>query len=197
MQLSNHHNPAQPSNKNMSTSQSSPKERAARFLGRLRAIRTDRGKMAALRRGLSPATVMTAWPVVADLGGDIGPAGESPWVEIAALFATHPEESNARNFGESCRALALTSSTDRTLPESDQRRFRRLLACGDVADLSTQLRSWVRLASSKGVSVNYEYLLADILNWPNYSDDIRVKWARSFWQSGEAPAASNPQPTTP
>ena len=177
----------------MSISQSSPKERAARFLGRLRAIRTDRGKMAALRRGLSPATVMAAWPIVADLGGEIGPAGESPWVEVAALFATHPEESNARNFGESCLSLVPAETKDR---KPWDRRFRRLLACGDVSDLLTQLRSWVRLASSKGVSINYEYLLADLLNWPNYSDDIRVNWARSFWQSGEVPAASNPQPTT-
>ena len=162
-----------------------PKERAAQFVGKLRSIREDRGKRAALRRGLSSSTVMDAWPIVAGLGGDIGQPGESVFVDIAALFASHPEESKARNFGEACRAIALADSSDRTLPESYERRFRRLLACGDAADVSGQLRAWIRLAASKGVGVNYESLFADLWNWRWYANDIRVQWARAFWQSGE------------
>jgi CRISPR type I-E-associated protein CasB/Cse2 len=54
-----------------------------------------------------------------------------------------------------------------------------------VADVIEQLRSWVRLAASKGVGVNYESLFADLWNWPWYADEIRVKLARAFWQSGE------------
>ena len=178
----------------MSTAQTTPKERAARFVGRLRSIGHDRGKLAALRRGLSPSTVMDAWPVIASLGGDLGQPGQSVFVDLAALFARHPEESNARSFGETCRAIALADSSDRTLPESFEHRFRRLLACGDVADLSGQLRSWIRLAAGKGVGVNYEGLFADLWNWRLFADDIRVKWARSFWQSGEAtdPETANP-----
>lgn len=164
-----------------------PKERAALFVGRLRSIRNDRGQLAALRRGFSSSTVMDAWPVVAGLGGDIGQPGESIYVDVAALFASHPEESNARNFGGTCRAIALADSSDNSLPESYERRFRRLLACGEVADLSGQLRSWVRLASSKGVGVNYESLFADLWNWRLFADDIRVQWARAFWHSGETP----------
>ena len=45
-----------------------PNERAARFLEELRKIQNNRGKMASLRRGLSPSTVMDAWPVVAAIG---------------------------------------------------------------------------------------------------------------------------------
>ncbi len=55
----------------MNESKLPPKERAAQFVGALRRVRNDRGKLAALRRGLSPATAMDAWPVVADLGGDM------------------------------------------------------------------------------------------------------------------------------
>jgi CRISPR type I-E-associated protein CasB/Cse2 len=169
----------------MNNSNTTPKERAARFVGRLRSIRKDRGQLAALRRGFSNSTVMDAWPVVVSLGGDIGQPGESIFVDVAALFASHPEESNTRNFGEACRAIALADSSDHSLPESYERRFRRLLACGDMADLSGQLRSWIRLASSKGVVVNYESLFADLWNWRLFADDIRVKWAKAFWQSGE------------
>ncbi len=94
----------------MSNNKSSPKDRAATFVGALRRLRDDRGKMAALRRGLSSSTVMDAWPVVAGIGGDIGQPGESVFVDVAALFATHHEESNGRNFGDSCRQIALADS---------------------------------------------------------------------------------------
>jgi len=169
----------------MSNPKPTPKERATSFVGRLRGIRNDRGKLAALRRGLSSSTVMDAWPVVASLGGDIGRSGESVFVDIAAWFASHPEESNARNFGETCRTIAMSGSSDSALPESYERRFRRLLACSDVTDVAGQLRSWVRLADSKGVGINYESLFADLWYWRWDADDIRVNWARSFWHSGE------------
>ncbi len=167
----------------MSETKRTPKERAAQFVGALRRACDDRGKRAALRRGLSPATVMDAWPVIASIGGDIGQPGESVFVDIAALFASHSEESKDRNFGETCRRIAQDDGKE--IPDSFDRRFRRLLACDDVADVAGQLRSWVRLAASRNVSVNYEGLFADLWNWPWYADNIRVKWARSFWQSGD------------
>lgn len=167
-----------------------PKERAARFVDRLRGIRHDRGQMAALRRGLSPTTVMDAWPVVVLLGGDIGSPGESVFVDIAALFASHPEESKARNFGETCRAIALSDASQKAIPDSYERRFRRLLACGDTADVVGQVRSWGRLAAAKGVGINYESLFADLWNWRWYAGDIRVSWARGFWHSDKAATPS-------
>jgi len=163
-----------------------PRERAARFVGALRHLRVkqDRGALAALRRGLSPATVMDAWPVVARLGGEIGHPGDSVFVDIAALFATHPEESSARNLGETCRTIAWDPAKGELI-DSNERRFRRLLAADSPADLAGQLRTWVRLASSKGVGMNYESLFADLWNWRWYADDIRVQWARSFWRSSD------------
>ncbi len=168
----------------------SPRDRAARFVGALRplAARQDRGALSALRRGLSPATVMDAWPVVARLGGEIGQPGESVFVDIAALFATHPAEAAVRNFGDTCRAIAREGNSDKLI-ESHERRFRRLLASDTRADLSGQLRTWIRLAAGKGAGVNYETLFADLWNWRWYADDIRVQWARSFWRTGEDPAA--------
>ncbi|MCW5557277.1 MAG: type I-E CRISPR-associated protein Cse2/CasB [Verrucomicrobiae bacterium] len=164
-------------------------ERAARFVEALRRTRNDRGKMASLRRGLSPSTVMDAWPIVAGLGGQIGQPGESVHVDIAALFAIHPEESNARDFGETCRSIALADSSDKTLPESHERRFRRLLACDDSDDLTGQLRAWIRLAANKGVGINYTRLFDDLTWWDSSADRIRVRWARSFWHSGQDTAA--------
>jgi CRISPR type I-E-associated protein CasB/Cse2 len=168
----------------MNESKLTPKDRAAAFVGALRCARNDRGKLAALRRGLTdnPRMHVAAWPVVAGLGGDIG---QPIFVTVAALFATHPEESNARNFGETCSAIALKDSSDGKIPASFETRFRRLLASGDVEDIMGQLRSWIRLAASKGIGINYESLMFDLMLWNKYGDAIRVNWAKSFWHSGE------------
>jgi CRISPR type I-E-associated protein CasB/Cse2 len=154
-----------------------PKERATRYVRALERIRNDKGKMAALRRGLSPSTVMNAWPVVADLGGEIG---QPVFVTLAALYATHPESSTDQSFGETCRRIG-SQGSDKPL-DSHVHRFRRLLSSENVDDLLGQLRAWVRLASSKGVGINYEGLMFDLLLWNKYADDIRVRWARAFWQ---------------
>jgi CRISPR type I-E-associated protein CasB/Cse2 len=119
-----------------------------------------------------------AYPIIADLGGEIA----QPYIALAALYATHPEESSTSNFGESCRRIA---QDGKDVPDSFNQRFRRLLASEDVNDVITQLRVWIRFAASKGVGINYESLLADLINWPWYADDIRVRWARSFWKAGE------------
>ncbi|MCL4402421.1 MAG: type I-E CRISPR-associated protein Cse2/CasB [Acidobacteria bacterium] len=155
----------------------------------MRRASNDRGKLAALRRGSTdnPRLHVDAWPVIAGLGGDIG---QPAYVAIAALYAAHPQdEPDARSFGETCRRIAQGDGKD--IAESFGRRFRRLLACDGVDDVIGQLRSWMRLAASKRVGVNYESLFADLWNWPWYADDIRVKWAKSFWQSGES---ASPEP---
>jgi len=171
----------------------STRDRAAQFVGALRRSRDDRGKLAALRHGLSANVRLRvdAWPVVAGLGGNLD---QEAYMAVAVLFACHPEESKARNFGETCLAIALAGQERgaKEIPESTERRFRRLLACGEVDDVVDQLRSWVRLAGSKGVGVNYEGLFADLWHWPWYADDIRVRWARSFWQSGESVPGETP-----
>ncbi len=162
-------------------------ERATRFVGALRLLqkKQDRGSLAALRRGFSPATVMDAWPVVHRLDGEIGLPGESVYVDIAALFAEHPVESTARNFGDTCRAVATDDKG--VLIDSHERRFRRLLASDSPTDLAGQLRAWIRLAGKPGkvVGVNYEALFLDMRFWSGSAQKTRVEWARSFWRSGE------------
>lgn len=136
--------------------------------------------MAALRRSLTenPRMHVDAWPVIASLGGDIS---HSVYPVVAGLFALHPKESAARNFGETCRAIA--EEGPKEVPESFERRFRRLLSSDDVADLAGQLRAWTRLASNRNVGINFEGLFSDLWYWRWYADEIRVRWASSFWRS--------------
>jgi CRISPR type I-E-associated protein CasB/Cse2 len=153
--------------------------RAERYLGRLRKIANDRGKMAALRRAASSGTQREAWPVIYSLGEDIGCLAACT---IGALYAEHPEEdTKAFSFGTTCRRIATGNGKEHDIPDSFDRRFRRLLACVSAEDLAGQLKAWIRFASAKGVGVNYERLFWDLLAWNNRADRIKLDWARGFW----------------
>ena len=167
-----------------------PTNRAARFLERLRKITNDRGKMAALRRAASPSTIRQAWPVIYSLGEDIGSLAACT---VGALYAQHPEEdTKAFSFGVTCRRIATDNGKDFEIPDSFDRRFRRLLACDSDDDVAGQLKAWIRFASAKGVGVNYEQLFWDLLTWNNKADRIKLDWARGFWpmrrEASEEPA---------
>jgi CRISPR type I-E-associated protein CasB/Cse2 len=175
----------------MSTTKDAP-DRAARFLERLRRISRDRGKMAALRRAASPATLRQAWPVIHELGEDIGNVGACT---VAAFYAEHPQEdANAAGFGATCRRIATDKGQTPKVPDSFDRRFRRLLACDSPEDVAGQLKAWIRFASAKGIGVNYEKLFWDLLSWRNYSDRVKLDWARGFWpawqEEGAEPATT-------
>lgn len=162
----------------MSTTNDTP-NRAERFLGRLRQISNDRGKMAALRRAASSSTERQAWPVIYNLGEDISNLAACT---IGALYATHPQEdTKAYSFGTTCRRIALDGVTDFKIPDSYDRRFRRLLACDSTDDVAGQLKAWIRFASTRSVGINYEKLFWDLLSWNNHAGRIKLEWARGFW----------------
>jgi CRISPR system Cascade subunit CasB len=151
---------------------------AERFVAALRRASQDRARMAALRRAFSPRNQVDAWPVIAELGGDIT---RLEFRNIAALYATHPEESKAANFGTTCRQIGLKDSSDGKIPDSCERRFRRLIAADSSDQLGELLRAWIRLAASKSVGVNYERLFIDLWRWDWVADEVKVQWAAEFW----------------
>lgn len=152
---------------------------AAVFIRRLEGIRDDRGKMAALRRGLSPGTARESWPIIASLGQDI--ARIAPCT-VAALYAAHPEhDAGSHSLGTTCREIATDKGREREIVESFQRRFRRLLACDSAEDVAGQLQAWIRFASARSVKVNYEQLYWDLAKWELRADETKLRWARDFW----------------
>lgn len=167
-----------------------PTSHAARFLTKLRKISHDRGKMAALRRGASAATHRQAWPVLASLGEDIGNFAART---VGAFYAEHPEEENKSwSFGETCRLIALHGATGYDIPDSFDKRFRRLLACDTAPEVADQFKAWIRFARTRGIRVNYEQMFWDLDGWERRADDIKLQWARGFWparkESGTEPA---------
>ena len=149
---------------------STPK-RVAAIMALLRSLQHDRGAMANLRCALAPARRHRAWPLLARVGGIDDPVTEM----VAGCYAHHPDETRNGNFGDTCRALAGKHN-------SFDARFRRLLAC-DREDLCERLRPVVLAAKSKGIHVNYETLVADLLWW---GDRVRTRWALAYWQNTPA-----------
>lgn len=175
----------------MSTVTVSP--RVQRFLEWLLANKEDRGVMSNLRRAFSPATEHYAWPHLAQFCQLDNEAERTIFATVAACFAFHPELTTEGNLGTTLRQIALAQQGGRQSPqeaiEHFERRFGRLITSATTEELCQQLRSIVHLAKSLGVPVNYARLLEDLLNWENWAQDIRIRWAAGFF----APAAQADQ----
>ena len=143
----------------------------------LRALKKDRGAMSNLRCALIPARRHRAWPLLARFGGIDDPVIET----VAGCYAFHPEETSEGNLGDTCRRLAGTHN-------SFDPRFRRLLAC-DREELCGRIRAVVLAAKSKGIPVNYEVLMVDLLWW---GDRVQTRWAQAYWGNVPIEEASLP-----
>ena len=154
------------------------------YLQNLKA-RDDRGAFADLRCALTESRKHRAWPLLAPFGG-IGEGHAARVVQtIAGLFAHYPLIMNNGNLGDTCRGLMSDDEWSEYLGERKAgpmtRRFQYLLAadrdevCGRVARI-------VLYAKSKDVPVNFKQLHTDLFYW---SDVVRVRWAKSFWQAEE------------
>ncbi len=167
----------------------STREIAAGFIESLEKIKEDRGKMAILRRAATGQTrnQVAAWPIILSLGGSIQAA---EYIGIATLYAVHPESGNEENFGTTCKKITLKKEKGSDISESAERRFRRLILSDNAEELCEQLRSWIRMAKSVGIGVNYKQLFQDILEWKYRADSIRKDWAFEFWGVKKEPTES-------
>ena len=76
------------------------------LLEQLRRRKEDRGMMADLRCALVESKKHRAWPVLHRLGVAVT---NRVAAIVAALYATHPEETREGNFGATCRAVQTSS----------------------------------------------------------------------------------------
>ena len=162
-----------------------PNEFSTSFTRRVLSLvndRQNRGRAAALRRGLSSQTKHYAYPVVLSLGGRLTKDGYPNPVDltVAALIATHPmNREDGGNFGRVCKQL-------REGHESFDARFRRLLACERRKDACDHLRGFVLAAKQKSIKIDYARLHTDLTNW--HWESVRLQWAETYWgaERGEA-----------
>ena len=100
----------------------------SRLLEQLRRRKEDRGMMADLRCALVESKKHRAWPVLHRLGVAVT---NRVAAIVAALYATHPEETQEGNFGATCRAVQGRRGDNRSDDSKltpTERRFLHLLA---------------------------------------------------------------------
>jgi len=157
------------------------------------AKREDRGRLAALRRGLllEPSQFYELYRVVPPqfLEG-MGREEIERRLAVAILFATHPSafvpataEDPRRNLGDSLRQLAVKRSAGNAedpLPEPLKRRMDALLSA-HPADLFDHLRQVIRMLKSAEVPVDWDKLLWDLRDWDRDDRRVQWQWSRSFF----------------
>ena len=148
------------------------------FVAYLEGLTEDRGKLAALRRGLGlpPGTCVAMYPIVAiRLPRNIPKYEEERYYLIASLFGLHPSSSETGNMGDHMR-----HACSENLVQAVERRFAKLLAA-NWEDLSNELRQTISYLKSKGIPVNWHQLIADLKNWSHPDRFVQRKWASAFW----------------
>lgn len=147
--------------------------------------RKDRGTLADLRHGFSPATEYRAWPHIApwcDLTND---RERRIWITVAAGFATLERSVRCGNLGVTLRGLALhnTNGKSEDALTSFDARFRRLLTCVSAEEVCEHLPGIIRAAKAKEIPIDFEQLFNDLRYW---REKTKVRWAAAYWQA-EAP----------
>jgi len=150
-----------------------------KFLEFLSSRAGDRGIMADLRHGFSPATEYRAWPHIAkwcDLTND---RQRKIITTIAAGFAVHKRTAQSGSLGQVMRLLAITGqqNVDEALMTFDAR-FRRLLACSSAEEVCEHLPGIIKAAERKGVTICFQTLYDHLWHW---GERVKLMWARDYW----------------
>ena len=151
----------------------------AELIGR---CRSDTAFRAAMRRADNPRTEAFAWPHLVkwcDLGK---PHERLPFALVAAAVAREkPERDGNMDIGQLFHSIC----RDKEDTEREQRRFRRLLACDNTAELCEVLRPVLRYLQDKAPGrVGYARLLSDMLY---YGEKVKLRWAGHFFAHTEEP----------
>lgn len=142
-----------------------------------------RGRLAELRRALSPTTEHQAWPALGALAGPLAfePNRRLIYQTVGALFALHPMHREIGNLGVTCRHLR--KERDFNKGDPFDRRFRRLLASDSLEDLRDQLVRIVKLAKAADKPVDY-FELFKVMSWfRSNPQHVKVEWAREYWSA--------------
>lgn len=154
------------------------KSLAENYVTFLLKLKRNNGAMATLRRGLTEnynAVEMYRY-VYSFLPEDHMFLSEKSFLQIAALFALHPETCKDKSFGKAFRELWHANNRGASIDS----RFNALLAT-DKEMLMTHLHRAITMMKDKGIPIDYAGLLIDINNWEHEDGFVQKKWAKGFW----------------
>ncbi|MDO5566402.1 MAG: type I-E CRISPR-associated protein Cse2/CasB [Planctomycetia bacterium] len=145
----------------------------------------DRGVLAVLRKGASPATETYAWPHLGRFCHLNVDTERMIHQAIAAAYAIHPEndETEFANVGSvMCQLANLSGERENNVCQTFDTFFRRLLTCNSVEEICERLPRIALMAKAKDVAIPWESLYWDLKTWNNNSNEIKRKWAAKYWQ---------------
>lgn len=148
------------------------------FVTYLESLVEDRGKMAALRRGLGqpPGTCAVMYPIVAPrIPRDCMRIEENRYYILSSLFGAHPLSTASGNMGDHLR-----KASGAELSPAVERRFMNLLET-HWEDLPDQLRQTVSFLKSKQEPINWHQLFDDLKHWSHPDRYVQRRWANAFW----------------
>jgi CRISPR type I-E-associated protein CasB/Cse2 len=163
-------------------------QRAVELVEQLNQLRDDRGAMAGLRRGLSPATEDRAWPWIARWCDITNERQRTIHVAVAAAFATHPESAGQSNMGAVMRDIAQRNQKGDDGLKTFEAHFRRFLNCHSAQEVCERLPGIVRMAKQQNIPIDYRQLFLDLCYW---GDRVKIRWAAAYW--GEPKSENQPQ----
>jgi CRISPR system Cascade subunit CasB len=180
----------------MTQTENDPQAHNEAFVDRLSKLCRDRGHRAALRRWWSPSTRHHTYPVL----GSLRVIDDPRFTLVAALYATHGSDhfSAHKQPGPGVGRAALQLAGGKTSSpafESMERHFRRLLACDSLDELGPQLHRLVKRLQRDSIPLNYVGLLTDLRRWANNAEQVKIRWAREFWQATENDELATPAST--
>jgi len=155
----------------------------------------DRAALARLRHSLSfePGEYVHAFPVIERFTVGLGPERRRLYFLVAGLFAAHPEASRdpKENLGRTLKRLHLEQSES----PSTERRFLALLEADD-GQLPEHLRHLVSLLRSRGIPLNWERLLQDLIHRQHDLEAVKRQWAQAFYRPMEEVEETHSQEAT-
>ncbi|MCR5124453.1 MAG: type I-E CRISPR-associated protein Cse2/CasB [Treponema sp.] len=149
-------------------------------------MKNDTAFRAALKRADNPATEYKSWEYLADYKVDL----DKDYIRLpyATVFAAMAK-SGMENDGIYGLGQALCAAYEwKKESEPARSKLRRIIACSDVAELCSVLRSVLQFIASKNVPVCYQQLLNDLIYFGD-GEKVKSKWAQQFYgtnsESGE------------
>ena len=141
-------------------------------------MKSDSAFRVALKRADNPATEYQSWEYLADYGVRL----DNDWKRIpyATVFAA-AAKSGMDSDGKYGLGQALCAAYDWDKKSEPARsKLRRIIACSDVLELCSVLRSVLQFIASKNVSVCYQSLLDDLIYFGD-GERVKSKWAQQFY----------------
>jgi CRISPR system Cascade subunit CasB len=130
---------------------------------------------AAFRRADNPATEYQCWEYLAN-ACDLDDTPERICFATVAAGLAHSKKSIDSQTGIG-KVIALCYP-EGNQDESAKRRLRRLLACDSGMEACQWVRTTLRLADSRGISLNFGRLLDDLLY---FGPKVKERWATDFY----------------